>query len=399
MKHLKIAFFGLCFLTSSAFSNDPFASGNENANTLLNHFKGNIESTITNPIANGGTLSSIDVKSSGNASLTCNNKSVEFLNLSYSGSDFININVSMDRDGDGIKESNYSFGGINNICSNGFAKCSSNTSSKNDSCQFYAWENIGNSLNARAIKKKEALNCYCISTACGGLAQNAKERILKDIGGGLISILATSSSQFVVGGSAIKNNSLIYYGSNTRNCENLGEMPSVNKNSSLTNASAKLASEQSVNENSVYSIFEKSTDNSAVLDKEVENALKSSSSSIDNSLAYNKSGAGYDFSYTDSKGNKQSSSYQHKDTDEILYCEVEFSEVSPSLFSDNTARGKTTNSNSVIKTEIKECKNNICPLENGQKQKHACGKIDDFTETIGILSGLEEVTKDFQCSK
>ena len=116
-------------------------------------------------------------------------------------------------------------------------------------------------------------------------------------------------------------------------------------------------------------------------------------------MTYNKDSAGYSFSYTDSKGDTRSSGYQYKETDEILYCEIEYSEISPTLFSDNTTRGKTTNSNSVIKTEIKECINNICPLENGQKQKFACGGIDNFADTIGVLSGLEEVTKDFQCSK
>lgn len=399
MKKIQKLFLALCFIASHAFSNDPFTSGNESANILLNHFKGNIESTITNPIANGGTLSSVDGKISGNATLTCNDKNVEFLTLSYTGDDFINIVISMDRDGDGIKDSNYSFEGINNICSNGFAKCSSNFSSKNDNCRFYTWENIGHSLNAKEIKQEEALGCYCISTACGNLAQSARERILKDIGGGLIYVLSTGSSDFVVGGSAIKNNSLIYYGSNANSCGNLGEIPNINKNSNLITASKKLASEQIHNENSVYSIFEKSTDNSSVLDKETENILSVSSNNIDSTLAYNKNSAGYSFSYTDSKGDTQSSGYQHKETDEILYCEIEYSEISPTLFSDNTTRGKTTNSNSVIKTEIKECINNVCPLENGQKQKFACGGIDNFADTIGVLSGLEEVTKDFQCSK
>lgn len=387
----------LCFIANLAFGNS-FANGNKTANDLLNHFKSNMEATITTPIANGGILSSVDGSSSGSASITCNKKSVEFLNISYTGSDGINISVSMDKNADGIKESNYFFNGINNICSNGFAKCS-NVSSKNDSCQFYAWENTGNTLNAREIQKEEALSCYCISTACGSLAQIAKERILKDIGGGLISVLAAGSSKFVVGGSVLKNNSLIYYGSSAEGCENLGEMPRVNKDSSLTNASAELASEQSTNENSVYSVFEKGTDNNAPLDKTVESALKTSTNHIRNSLSYNKSGVGYDFSYKTDSGKRINASYQNQNTNEILYCEVEYSEVSPALFSDNTARGKVTNSNSVIKTTIKECKNNICPLENGERQKHACGKIDDFAETLGILSGIESAINDMACAR
>ena len=109
MKKIRKLFLALCFISSHAFSNDPFTSGNESANILLNHFKGNIESTITNPIANGGTLSSVDGKISGNATLTCNDKNIEFLTLSYTGDDFINIVISMDRDGDCIKDSNFSF--------------------------------------------------------------------------------------------------------------------------------------------------------------------------------------------------------------------------------------------------------------------------------------------------
>ncbi|GEM_PF-4047534 len=399
MKKLQTIFLAFCCITSYALSNDAFVSGSESANSLLNHFKGNMDTTITSPITNGSALKSVDGESSGKVSLTCNGKSVEFLNIAYTGSDFINISVSMDTNGNGIKKSHYSFSGINNICSNGFARCSSNGSSKNNNCRFYAWESASNSLKVKEILEQEALSCYCISNACGGLARNAKERILKDIGGGLISTLAKSSSKFIVGGSEIKNDSLVYYGSNAEACEYIGEMPNVNRGSSLTNASTKLASEQSGDENSVYSIFQKSTDNNTPLDKEVESSLKSSINNIDNSLTYKKNATGYDFSYVDSKGNKQSSNYQNQDINEILYCEIEYSEVSPTLFSDNTIRGKTTNSNTTTKTAIKECLNNRCPLSSGEKIKHQCGKIDDFAETIGILSGVNEVMRDMVCAR
>ena len=60
---------------------------------------------------------------------------------------------------------------------------------------------------------------------------------------------------------------------------------------------------------------------------------------------------------------------------------------------------KTTNSNTATKTAIKECLNNRCPLSSGEKIKHQCGKIDDFAETIGILSGVNEVMRDMVCAR
>lgn len=45
----------LCFIANLAFGNS-FANGNKTANDLLNHFKSNMEATITTPIANGGDI-------------------------------------------------------------------------------------------------------------------------------------------------------------------------------------------------------------------------------------------------------------------------------------------------------------------------------------------------------
>ena len=69
MKKLQTIFLAFCCITSYALSNDAFVSGSESANSLLNHFKGNMDTTITSANTNGSALKSVDGESSGKVSL------------------------------------------------------------------------------------------------------------------------------------------------------------------------------------------------------------------------------------------------------------------------------------------------------------------------------------------
>ena len=158
------------------------------------------------------------------------------------------------------------------------------------------------------------------------------------------------------------------------------------------------ASAQSLNENSVYSVFEKGSDNMTKLDKETQSAISGTQANVEDSLKYNQNN--FSYSYTNG-GEKVNNSYQAENV-KIQYCEVLTQKIDTSIFSDGTTRGESTDSNVTLVGEIRECTNNytICPVDTtkGESIKHNCGSIDNFEEAIGILSGVEEAVGDMVCT-
>ena len=390
-KSLILAVLSTNFLFSQ--TNGEFASD------ILNHFKGDLGSTINAPLSSNAPIVSVDGKSKGVVSLTCdeNNpdkKNVEYLNISYNGSDDIYISVSVDRNLDGVKEGNFTFSGISGICNNGFAKCGYNTFDKN--CEYYQWDMQGDTLYGKKAKADDMVGCYCTTARCGGLASNQRKRVLDDISAS-ISRFFGSKESFLISGAINDGYSVKYYGSDQTSC-NQGKMPNVSRDTHLESAGSDEMARQLANKDSLYSSFQQSAvNNNMKLDDNTKNSIKGIQNTTDKSLSYNTGNLSY--SYADKDGKKVDNSYQAEKLDKIKYCEVSYSEVSPSVFGDNTVRGQSTNSNTIKKGAIRECKGDVCPINTGESIKHACGGIDDFAEVIGALSGVEDAVGDMTCSR
>ena len=389
---MKKAFLFSLTLASSLMANDSLKEGNSTGNSLLNYFRGNTDAAINSPISNGSTLQTVDGSQSGNASISCGGekKNIEYMEIGYSsGASGININISIDKDYDGTKESKYNFSGVTGVCSSGYVKCNALVG-----CSYYEWEVKNGNIGSKEIFNSESISCY--DGTVGGVATSQKQRVLQDIGGGISSYFS-SSEQFIISGAKNNGNSLIYYGESYDNCSNAGSI-SVSRDSDLESMAQSEAASQSLTENSVYSIFEKGTDNTTTLDKEIQSAVSGTQANVEGSLKYNQNN--FSYSYT-SDGQKMDNHYQAEDV-KIQYCEVLTKKVDTTIFTDGTTRGESTDSNVTLVGDIRECTNNYttCPVDTskGESIKHNCGPIDNFEEAIGVLSGVEEAVGDMVCT-
>ena len=378
--------------SSFLYANDNLKEGNSVGNSLLNYFRGNMDLTINSPISNGSQLQTVDGSQSGNASISCGGekKNIEYMEIGYSsGASGININISIDKDYDGTKESKYNFSGVTGVCSSGYVKCNALVG-----CSYYEWEVKNGNIGSKEIFNSESISCYDVTV--GGVATSQKQRVLQDIGGGISSYF-TSSEQFIISGATYKNSSLVYYGETYNNCSNAGSI-NVTRDSDLASMTQSEASSQSLNENSVYSVFEKGSDNMTKLDKETQSAISGTQANVEDSLKYNQNN--FSYSYT-SDGQKMDNHYQAEDV-KIQYCEVLTKKVDTTIFTDGTTRGESTDSNVTLVGDIRECTNNYttCPVDTskGESIKHNCGPIDNFEEAIGVLSGVEEAVGDMVCT-
>ena len=378
--------------SSFLYANDNLKEGNSVGNSLLNYFRGNMDLTINSPISNGSQLQTVDGTQSGNANISCSgeNSKIEYMEIEYtSGVSGINITISIDKNYDGIKESKYNFSGVTGICASGFVK-----NNPLLGLSYYQWEVNNGNVTTKEIFNSESISCYDITK--GGISTSQKQRILQDIGGGISSYF-TSSEQFIISGATYKNSSLVYYGETYNNCSNAGSI-NVTRDSDLASMTQSEASSQSLNENSVYSVFEKGSDNMTKLDKETQSAISGTQANVEDSLKYNQNN--FSYSYT-SDGQKMDNHYQAEDV-KIQYCEVLTKKVDTTIFTDGTTRGESTDSNVTLVGDIRECTNNYttCPVDTskGESIKHNCGPIDNFEEAIGVLSGVEEAVGDMVCT-
>ena len=217
----------LCFADDTA--NKASEIGKNLGTDLTNFFENNMDS-MSSAIQNQGELSSVDGKSSGDASMICG-KSGDFLRLSYSGSGNINLRVELDNDLDGKWDRNFSFSDISGVCANGvkrswteYSICHKSESgwgsawqnqckggifwksengynyykmplAKND---YYIWQYDDSNLTLKQTQDSSDLGaCYCIGSDCGSVSRVQKSKILQDLAAPVATLISNTSS-FVV---------------------------------------------------------------------------------------------------------------------------------------------------------------------------------------------------------
>lgn len=196
-----------------------------------------------------------------------------------------------------------------------------------------------------------------------------RDKILSDIAGPIYSALS-AKTQLVLSKTTKVGSALSYRGQDYSVCDNYGQAVNVDSSSNLEGLGQELAASQSNNENSVYSVFHKGTDNTVPKDENFNNKVSNSSVSIDQSAKYSKGSSKIDFSYIDTTSGKNVAGDMQATPDvDAKFCEVNVAKEDTSAFNDGTNRENSTNNTTVYQSEIRECTNNWtkCPVNGKMK--------------------------------
>lgn len=390
-------FFVTALLSGFAFGGQQqyWNEGLNSANSILGDVKSNMNTRINNPVSNGSDLYTYDNSSHGSASLMCS-KEGNIMQIGYSvnGGGDIDLMVNEDLDLDGKYETYFSMDGISGICANGIIKCDSGTW---NNCKYYYISFNGSNLTYTLTDPKNLAGCYCINNSCGAISSNSKARVLSDIGGMLAQ---TIRNKYYVVSNVVVNGNYAYVRGKSINCN--GESVPVGMDEGSLQAKTEEAKMQGMEDNqSSYYVLNQTAKNvnNNPVDNDFKSSLKNKQTKIKSTASWNKGANTY--SYSDN-GQNVSGSMFIENPNQVLYCEIEYTENNPDVFSDNSNRANSTSSANVKKTKIIECVKNgnnwICPIKNGETIKHDCGKIDDFREVAGALSAIGEAAKDLTCS-
>jgi len=386
----------LYFSPWSLFATDDsnWTSGKSLGTSMLNYFKSDMSTTISNPITTETQLSTVDGSKQGNAQLICSEgNSKEYLAITYSGTSDISITFQMDKNLDGTKESSWNFSGVSGICSNGVVKCSSGTWGN---CQYYQWVYNSSTLQLSSTTAASLGGCYCVNSSCGSPAATEKTKILNDIAGGAGALISSSNSKLVITKTQNDGTSVKYWGQDYSNC-NSGSMTTATSSNIDSLTETTKASEAS-NTSSAYYVVSQGATNATTLDSSYKSSLTSRTTTARNS-ATNTSGN--DYTYNDSLINGTVSGSLFLGSNEnAKYCEVQYTVTDTTAYTDGTNKSTSTTSATTTKTEIRECINDWkdCPVYNGETIKHGCGAISDFAEVTAALNAVSEAVKDMVCS-
>ncbi|KLE04205.1 hypothetical protein AF78_08935 [Aliarcobacter butzleri L353] len=395
---MKNKIFYLLIFTNLFAANE----GIEVGKNLKGHFN-NVQTNVAAPLTSNSDFKTVNGSKSFKANLTCNETIKPFLEISYSGTSDITINVSIDTDLNGSKDKIFSFDGVSGVGTNGIIKCSTN-SWKN--CKYFLWNISNNNLTLSETVLTNLGGPYCINSSCGSLSVNQKINVLDTIGGAISSMYQSSNSNYLITKTQNDGNKIVFYGQNYQDCTNYKEQaPSKSHDLDTTNVIAS----QSKDENSVYYVLneEVKNQNTNKFDTDVKQTTV-----IKNSVSVKGDTSNYTFTYSGKTQNEDGSWSTRNDNAKvnidflnpnIKYCEIKYLEENSILFSDGQTHHSSSGDTKTWKTKIVECTGNdysICPVDTskGEIIKHPCGQIDNFAEATSILMAIDEAVDDFSCS-
>jgi len=393
----KAVLISLIALNLFASQRESYKEGINSAKSILSELKSNMDSRINNPITKGESLYTFDNSKSAQVSITCAEEK-NILQVSYSVSSGGNINIRVDEDFnlDGSYESSESISEVSGVCANGVIKCSDGGW---NNCKYYYLNfNGSNYYLTQTTDISKLSGCYCINASCDNLSSNAKDKVLSDIAGLLANLIR---NRYYVVSNITLNGDYAYVSGKNINCE--GEKAPLGM--SVVDLEEKTQEEQTnqMNDtNSVYYLLNETATNvnNNQPNDDYKESLKNKQQIISSNSEFDENSKVY--SYTDENGTRVDGDVYFENLEDIKYCEVEYYEKSPDVFSDKTTRTSSTSSDEVKKTKIIECKNNhgswICPVGENETIKHNCGNINEFGEVTGVLNSIDDAVKDFSCS-
>jgi len=376
--------------------------GIKTGNNLRGHFS-NIQKNVSGPLTSHSEFKTVDGKKSFKANLACNNKINPFLEITYSGSSDITVNVNIDTNLSGQIDKTFSFSAVSAVATNGVIKCDSNTW---NNCKYFLWNIYNNNLSLQETTLNELGGAYCINGSCGNLATKEKANILDTLGGAISSIYERSSSNYLITKTQNDGEKIVFYGQNYKDCANYQDKP-PSKSHDLDTTS--VVGSQSANKHSAYYVFNENVKNQK--DNKFEKEVKTTTS-INSSIDEKADTNNYTFTYSGKTQNKDGSWSKINDNAKvninflnpnIKYCEIKYLEENTTVFSDGETHHSSKGDVQTWKTKIIECKGddyNICPVDVSKQEiiKHPCGKIDNFAEATSILMAVDKAVDDFSCS-
>ena len=326
---MKNKIFYLLIFTNLFAANE----GIEVGKNLKGHFS-NVQTNVAAPLTSNSDFKTVNGSKSFKANLTCNETIKPFLEISYSGTSDITINVSIDTDLNGSTDKIFSFDGVSGVGTNGIIKCSTN-SWKN--CKYFLWNISNNNLTLSETVLTNLGGPYCINSSCGSLSVNQKINVLDTIGGAISSMYQSSNSNYLITKTQNDGNKIVFYGQNYQDCTNYKEQaPSKSHDLDTTNVIAS----QSKDENSVYYVLneEVKNQNTNKFDTDVKQTTV-----IKNSVSVKGDTSDYTFTYSGKTQNEDGSWSTRTDNakvnidflnPDIKYCEIKYLEVNSTVFSD-----------------------------------------------------------------
>ena len=276
--------FFLLLACISLFANEYSDMGKEVGTQTRNHFKNDFEGTIAKPMTSESNFKTVDGTKEFKANLTCNEQSKSYLSMSYSGASDITLNVSLDKNVDGTKESSYSFSGISGVATNGVIKCNANSW---EDCKYFNWElNTSGDLQLKEVTRYDVGGAYCINSSCLNVAQNSPVTVLDTLGGAIAGVYQSYKRDFLITKTNNTGSLIEFYGQNFNECSNFDSSqtpPTYQPTDESSLNTDTLMATQSLDPLSPYSIMQDSisnqNNNNSLKECEIKNDLNLDSNS------------------------------------------------------------------------------------------------------------------------
>lgn len=396
MKQIILSF---VFLLLGFAQDYDFSDFTNNISSKM-HNKDYIKNNFLNPATGNGKTKTLDGKVTLDTHVTCDDVSNPYLIISISGSSDIDITIKVDKEADGIIDKTFSFYGISGVGTNGVAICDSNTF---NNCSYKAWQ-LDSLLNVSLIKKTKSVDIiglYCINSSCGSLSLNDKERILQDIASGIVNLFQTNNPNYVVTKTAVDNNKIKIFGQRMNGCN----QESIYSPSSLpTESNINSYSSYMDRNNSAYDVLYTTNEiNNTALGLTPSDINTTINNGYPQNITPNSDITHLTFDYNSSVS--ENMDLNASKSLEKKYCTVVKNIKKNQVLEDGNVVGTTGGSSVTEKTEIRECTGDsslTCPYnpDIGESIKYDCStKHKGLAETTAILSNLNEMSKDFTCSK
>jgi len=176
-----------------------------------------IKQRYVNPLLSNIPLYTIDSSESFNVQILCPSAK-EFMTIlaQPQSTGDINVKVFLDRDRDGVMDSEFTFNGISGVCANGFVRCDPGTW---NGCGFYTFEYDGSVLREKGVSFKKLGGCFCINNSCGeNLFWRNAYYILSVLGGAIVQEFQRVDPSFTVSSSVLEGTALKFYAQSLSNC-------------------------------------------------------------------------------------------------------------------------------------------------------------------------------------
>ena len=254
----------LMSVSTDSFAVDASESINETVNQILPKLKNSKElnKNFIEPILTDSSLSTLDNSKTGPAKIICpGTKTILQLLIQPSATkDLQYVHISYDTDYDGKLDKVLTLNiPISGVCANGFVSCLPGTWK---SCKWFAWKYTG-VLTYEEVSPTKLGGCYCINVGCTQASFIVmKDRILRDLGGGIAGAMFAGNYQLAVAEAEIEDFIIRFYGQSSSKCgltdATLGNLYGDNAAFESRKSQELAVAEQMSDPNSYYNLVTKS---------------------------------------------------------------------------------------------------------------------------------------------